>query len=140
MDSRDLSLRAQQVFWVALLVVPLAFSTRNFEAFLTLKQCLAGSLLCLSSFLFLGACWTGGARLPRSALPYALLVLIVELFVSTVIANRLAPAMFSFYTLVPFGVGLVFCTSAASSPTFRRTATNLLLITSAVGAGYGLLQ
>jgi hypothetical protein len=51
MSSRRLSLLAQQVFWVALLVVPVVFSTRSFEAFLTVKQFLAAALLGLGACL-----------------------------------------------------------------------------------------
>ena len=140
MSSRRLSLIAQQVFWVALLVVPVVFSTRSFEAFLTVKQFLASSFLWLGACMFFGACARGGARLPRSILAYALLALILELLISTIHAQRLPAAVFSFFTIVPFGVGLVFCTSAASSPTFRRVSRTVILSASAVGAVYGLLQ
>lgn len=140
MSSRRLSLLAQQVFWVALLVVPLVFSTRSFEAFLTVKQFLAASLLGLGACLFFGACASGGARLPRSLLAYALLALTLELWVSTIHAHRVPAAFFSFLALVPFGAGLVFCTSVATSPIFRRVSRTVILSTSAVAATYGLLQ
>ena len=134
MSARRLSLLAQQVFWVALLVVPVVFSTRSFEAFLTVKQFLAASFLWLAACLYLGACARGGASLPRSILAYALLALILELLLSTIHADRLPAAVFSFFTIVPFGVGLVFCTAAASSPTFRNVSRTVILSASAVGA------
>jgi Flp pilus assembly protein TadD len=131
---------SQRVFLVAALTVPLAFSTRSFEAFHTLKAFLASSLLWLCSLLFFGSTLLGSARLPRSPLAYSLAALTAVLFVSSRSSGRLAEAAFSFCALVPFALGLIFLASACASAAFRRASAFLFLFAAGLSAAYGLLQ
>ncbi len=131
---------SERCFLLGMLLVPLAFSTRSFEAFLTLKQFLALSFLWWSAVVY-GAAWIRGeVRLPGNPVVYWLLVLLGVFIASALHAGRWEEGWFTLVGIAVFGAVFPAVVSACGRPGFRASGIRMLLLTGFVGASYGLLQ